>query len=50
MLQDAVEYVECEATVKAFGPFQEAMKRRGVEDMDLVMVDPWYIANILLLA
>lgn len=39
--QDAVEYAECEAVVKDFPPFMEAMKRRGIEDMDLVMVDPW---------
>jgi primary-amine oxidase len=39
--QDAVEYAECEAVVKEFPPFMEAMKRRGIEDMDLVMVDPW---------
>lgn len=39
--QDAVEYAECEAVVKDFPPFREAMKRRGIEDMDLVMVDPW---------
>ncbi|KAF1871945.1 hypothetical protein Lal_00012162 [Lupinus albus] len=38
---DAVEYAECEAVVKDFPPFQEAMKKRGIEDMDLVMVDPW---------
>ncbi|KAJ7569207.1 hypothetical protein O6H91_01G066900 [Diphasiastrum complanatum] len=38
---DAEEYAQCEATVKAHGPFREAMKKRGVEDMDLVMVDPW---------
>ena len=37
-LQDAVEYAECEAAVKDFPPFREAMKRRGIEDMDLVMV------------
>ena len=40
-LQDAVEYAECEAVVKDYPPFQEAMKKRGIEDMDLVMVDPW---------
>lgn len=39
--QDAVEYAECEAVVKDFPPFKEAMKRRGIEDMDLVMVDAW---------
>jgi hypothetical protein len=40
-LQDAMEYAECEAVVKDFPPFREAMKRRGIEDMDLVMVDAW---------
>ncbi|KAL8106358.1 hypothetical protein AgCh_029942 [Apium graveolens] len=40
---DAMEYAECEAIVKEFPPFQEAMKRRGIEDMDLVMVDPWCV-------
>nr|KYP49362.1 Primary amine oxidase [Cajanus cajan] len=38
---DAVEYAECEAVVKEYPPFREAMKKRGIEDMDLVMVDPW---------
>ncbi|KAJ6431110.1 hypothetical protein OIU84_018579 [Salix udensis] len=38
---DAVEYAECEAVVKDFPPFREAMKKRGIDDMDLVMVDPW---------
>lgn len=36
-----MEYAECEAVVKNYPPFQEAMKKRGIEDMDLVMVDPW---------
>jgi len=36
-----VEYAECEATVKEHASFVEAMKRRGIDDMDLVMVDPW---------
>eukprot|EP01018_Ginkgo_biloba_P026426 Gb_15152 [translate_table: standard] len=40
---DATEYAECEAVVKAYGPFREAMKKRGIEDMDLVMVDPWCV-------
>ncbi|KAF8378236.1 hypothetical protein HHK36_029575 [Tetracentron sinense] len=40
---DAVEYAECEAAVKDFPPFREAMKKRGIEDMDLVMVDPWCV-------
>ncbi|KAK7291608.1 hypothetical protein RIF29_06891 [Crotalaria pallida] len=42
---DAVEYAECEAVVKAFPPFREAMKKRGIEDMDLVMVDTWCVGN-----
>ncbi|KNA12504.1 hypothetical protein SOVF_125350 [Spinacia oleracea] len=40
---DAVEYAECEAVVKDYPPFREAMKRRGIEDMDLVMVDAWCV-------
>lgn len=39
-----MEYAECEAVVKDYPPFQEAMKKRGIEDMDLVMVDPWLVA------
>ncbi|KAH7852363.1 hypothetical protein Vadar_023917 [Vaccinium darrowii] len=38
--RDAMEYAECEAIIKEFPPFGEAMKRRCVEDMDLLMVDP----------
>lgn len=41
-LQDAIEYAQCEAVVKEYAPFVEAMKKRGIDDMDLVMVDPWY--------
>ncbi|KAJ6672365.1 AMINE OXIDASE [Salix viminalis] len=40
---DAVEYAECEAVVKDFPPFREAMKKRGIEDMDLLMVDAWCV-------
>ncbi|KAJ6339727.1 hypothetical protein OIU77_007634 [Salix suchowensis] len=40
---DAVEYAECEAVVKDFPPFTEAMKKRGIEDMELVMVDAWCV-------
>lgn len=47
--QDAVEYAECEAVVKDFPPFREAMKRRGIEDMDLVMVDPWLVTALRLI-
>lgn len=39
--QDAEEYADCEAAVKSHTPFIEAMRKRGIEDMDLVMVDPW---------
>nr|GMD24649.1 copper methylamine oxidase-like [Ipomoea batatas] len=40
---DASEYAECEAVIKDFLPFQEAMKKRGILDMDLVMVDAWCV-------
>ncbi|GJS98240.1 copper amine oxidase [Tanacetum coccineum] len=40
---DAVEYAECEAVVKDYPPFQDAMKKRGIDDMDLVMVDAWLV-------
>jgi Cu2+-containing amine oxidase len=46
--QDADEYAECEATVKGHGPFVEAMKKRGIDDMELVMVDPWYYLSFFL--
>ena len=35
------EILECERVVRKDGAFQEAMKRRGIIDMDLVWVDPW---------
>lgn len=41
-----MEYAECEAVVKDFPPFREAMKKRGIEDMDLVMVDPWSVSKV----
>lgn len=41
VFQDAVEYAECEAVVKEYSPFRDAMKKRGIDDMDLVMVDAW---------
>jgi len=37
----ADEFVECEAAVKRSSAFQEALKKRGVTDVELVMVDPW---------
>jgi primary-amine oxidase len=36
-----MEYANCESVVKDYAPFKEAMKKRGIEDMNLVMVDPW---------
>lgn len=38
---DAFEYEEAERVVKEDPRFVAAMQRRGVTDMDLVMVDPW---------
>ena len=35
------EFIECEAAVKASPEFQEAIKKRGITNADLVMVDPW---------
>lgn len=35
------EFFECERIVKADPRFQEAARKRGVTDMDLVLVDPW---------
>src|ERR687898_137992 len=35
------EFDECEAACKANPEFQEALRKRGVEDMDRVLVDPW---------
>lgn len=36
-----MEDAECEALVKSYPPFIEAMKKRGIYDMELVMVDAW---------
>lgn len=35
------EFFDCEATVKASPEFQAAMRKRGIEDMSLVCIDPW---------
>lgn len=35
------EFVECEAAVKRSPEFRAALAKRGVTDVDLVMVDPW---------
>jgi primary-amine oxidase len=39
------EFVECEAAVRADPRWQEAMRRRGVTDTRLAMVDPWSAGN-----
>ncbi len=41
----ADELAECEAAVKAHPEFQAAMAKRGITDLDLVVVDPWAIGN-----
>ncbi len=35
------EFFECEAAVKADPDFQAALKKRGITNPDLIMVDPW---------
>jgi primary-amine oxidase len=35
------EFVECEEAVRQSPVFREAMKKRGIEDLSLVMVDAW---------
>jgi primary-amine oxidase len=35
------EFEMCEATVKADDRWREAVRKRGVENFDLAMVDPW---------
>lgn len=35
------EFVDCEAAVKRSPAFREALARRGITEVDLVMVDPW---------
>ncbi|MBW0092191.1 primary-amine oxidase [Pseudonocardia sp. KRD-184] len=37
----AEEFESCESIVMADSRWQEAMRRRGVEDFSLAMVDPW---------
>ncbi len=37
------EYSELEALVKSHPDFHAALKKRGIEDPDLVMVDPWSV-------
>src|SRR3954451_2378946 len=37
----AEEFMECEEVVKRDPRWQEAMRKRGVEDFELAMIDPW---------
>ena len=39
------EFYECEQAVKADPAFREALAKRGITDIDLVMVDPWSAGN-----
>lgn len=39
------EFFECEAAVRANPQFQEALRKRGITNLDLVMVDPWSAGN-----
>lgn len=39
------EFGECEEAVKRSPLFREALKKRGVENVDLVMVEPWSAGN-----
>ena len=39
------EFMECEAAVQADERFQAAIKKRGITDPSLVMVDPWSAGN-----
>ena len=43
LVQD--EFVECEAAVRADPRWQDAMRRRGVTDFSLAMVDSWSAGN-----
>ena len=39
------EFMECEEIVKKNPQFLEGLKKRGIENADLVMVDPWSAGN-----
>lgn len=41
----ADELAECEVVVKEHPDFKAAIARRGITDLDLVVVDPWAIGN-----
>lgn len=39
------EFEECERVVKVNPEFQAALRKRGITDFDMVMVDPWSSGN-----
>lgn len=39
------EFYECEVAVKRSLQFKQALQKRGVKDVDLVMVEPWSAGN-----
>ena len=39
------EFFECEQAVKASPEFQAALRKRGITNFDLLMVDPWSAGN-----
>ena len=39
------EFFDCENAVKASPDFQTALRKRGIDDTSLVMVDPWPAGN-----
>ena len=39
------EFFECENAVKASPEFQTALRKRGIDDTSMVMVDPWPAGN-----
>jgi primary-amine oxidase len=39
------EFFECEAAVRADPRWQDAMRKRGVTDFELAMIDPWSAGN-----
>jgi primary-amine oxidase len=39
------EFLECEAAVRADPRWQDAMRKRGITDFSLTMVDPWSAGN-----
>ncbi|MGN8644834.1 primary-amine oxidase [Gracilibacillus sp. HCP3S3_G5_1] len=41
----ADEFLECEQVVKNDPEMQEAFRKRGIEDIDLIMCDPWSAGN-----